>query len=156
VAFVYEHEFALTEEDWFAVSWQPNHPKARIDEVRSRCERRMDGSIERYVGILTIRDSGHSYRGEHRQVVVVRQRGKMVELPDWAGDFVGSFTSNRDEDRWLVYAAREAPRPVDAPRERPAADSEAAPPARAPREQPAAPTPLRAPPAVEADWLPAS
>lgn len=122
MSFVYELEFPLDEaEEWSPVTWGAMHPRARIEDVSCRAERRRDGSVERYLGVLLIRDAGPQRPTTPRQVVVVQRRTSIVELPEWAGDYIGSFTSHRGEISWAVFAARVAPpetRPAPARHER--------------------------------------
>jgi len=155
--FFYEVEFEL---DWsgyfFPVTYTPDHPEARVVDVFSRTERDAQGRALRTVGVLLVRDSSSSRHPVPKQVLVCRKQGRITELSDWVGDYVGTFPSDQGRDEWYVFEARSQPveerRPAAAP---PAAPAPRSAPALPPPPWTEAPTPATtAAPAAPADeWL---
>lgn len=153
MAFFYELEFDLPTE-WEAVPWTAEHPQARVEGARTRIDRRSDGTVARIVGLLLVRDAPHPRPAMTEQVIVVKQTGRIVNLPDWAGKLLSTFTANHGEDvYWVLEMKPQPPAPPASQSASPPARSES--PAPAPRA-PAAPAqaPQAATPAPsEADWL---
>lgn len=120
--YVYEVEFELEYQDAFAVSYNPDSPKARVVDVTSRVERDAAGKPLGTVGVLLVRDAPGP--GSVKQVLVCRRQGRITNLHPWCGPFIRSFTSRGGDDEWYVFesvpteyqaAPRAKQRPVELP-----------------------------------------
>lgn len=110
--FFYSSPFPLSfEEPVYEVGYYVAHHRAEVEGVFAQADRRADGSIVEWRGMLVIRDRGHVSAATIRKRVYVANGSKLpCELPDDAGKLIGRLQSEHGAKDWYVFSVREPER----------------------------------------------
>lgn len=103
--FVWEAEFSLPDEYHLVHEYFCHDPRAKVEGVVRKQDRRSDGSLEREFGALLIRDRGSvgSKPKYRKYVTVVRRVGQLTPIPESCGELLGSFSTANGFHTWLVF-----------------------------------------------------
>lgn len=109
VTWFYSTPFPLdVDQDVYEVGYSVANAAACVEGAFCQADRRADGSILEWRGMLIIRDRGEpSLAGLRKRVYVARGDRLPCELPDDCGKLIARFQSEHGTRDWYVFSARE-------------------------------------------------
>lgn len=110
-----EYEFGLRfDEVSFVVPFECKDPKAKVERVYGKSVKNA-ANVNETVGAILVRDRVIDGQGEPtlQHVIVVKQSGRLCEIPAEAGVLVGTFSSSQGRHLWHVFVPKV---PLSAPR----------------------------------------
>lgn len=110
-----EYEFGLRfDEVSFVVPFECRDPKAKVERVYGKSVKNA-ANINETVGAILVRDQIVDGQGDIviKHVIVVKQTGRLCEIPSEAGALVGTFSSSQGRHLWHVFVPKV---PLSAPR----------------------------------------
>lgn len=110
-----EYEFGLRfDEVSFSIPFECKDAKAKVERVYGKSVKNA-ANVNETVGAILVRDRVIDGQEEPtlKHVIVVKQTGRLCEIPEEAGALVGTFSSSQGRHLWHVFVPKV---PLSAPR----------------------------------------